>query len=79
MSHATLPILRKARKEHICDWCGERIEPKERYYTWCWFDDGTATTVKSHDVCYKASNRVVIEWGADEVWFDRTKEKGEEE
>ncbi len=79
MPHATDAILRKANKEHICDWCGERIESGERYYTWCWFDNGSATTVKSHIVCNIAANEVARHWGDDEVCFDRSHGKGKEQ
>ena len=41
-SFATHPTEHTARKEHICDWCGTKIEKGERYAKWCWFENGTA-------------------------------------
>jgi len=74
MSESTQPVLRKSRKFHTCDWCGKGILPDEKYFTWCWFEDGTASTVKSHGICKAAAERHHNEWG--EAWFDRMQPKG---
>jgi len=73
MSHASNYTSQAARKAHICDWCGTSIEPGERYAKWTWFEDGTATTVRSHDVCREAANRTRY---PDEVWYNRDQPKG---
>ena len=52
MGDATTAIERKARKAHVCSWCGERIKRGEAYRYWAWFDEGTATTVKMHPECW---------------------------
>lgn len=51
MSHATDPAHPVARKIHLCDYCGGAIPRGQRYTTWCWIDDGTASTVKAHTAC----------------------------
>ena len=79
MTFATPPVTRQARKPHVCDWCGEVIEKRENYLIWCWFDNGSATTVKAHDVCYEAAGNVASDWGDDYVEFNRSYGKGKEE
>ena len=73
MSYATRPEYSTAKKYHVCDWCGGKIDPGERYAKWSWFDDGTATTVKSHLVCLDAANRTHY---PEEAWFNRDQPKG---
>ena len=64
--------LRKAKKIHVCDWCGEDIFAGEKYYKWAWFEDCSAMTVKSHVICFEASQFVDVE----DCWFDKMHEKG---
>lgn len=56
--------LRRARKEHVCDWCGEKIEPKTKYRTWFGIVEGDVSNSKTHPECDEASNEYVGETGA---------------
>ena len=76
MSHASHPTYQEAQKNHVCEWCGGKIHPREEYAKWTWFDNGTATTVKSHLVCLKAANRTAYHWDEDGPWFNRDQPKG---
>lgn len=40
-----------ARKQHRCDWCGERIAVGERYARSVAFGEGTARTLREHLEC----------------------------
>ncbi len=46
----------KARKTHKCHWCGESIDPGEKYSKWRWVDFGDISTVKVHAECNLAWN-----------------------
>ncbi len=48
---------RKARKPHDCIWCHTAIEKGEIHTWWVWADDGTLTTVRMHNECFKAMDR----------------------
>lgn len=41
----------RARKQHKCTSCGEKIEAGEQYKKWVSFDDGSAYTNKMHPEC----------------------------
>lgn len=43
--------LRAARKRHTCHWCGERIEPKTKYFYWFGIVDGDTSHTKVHPEC----------------------------
>jgi hypothetical protein len=45
----------KARKAHVCWWCGEAIERGSRYATWACVDSGILR-VKVHLECHAAWN-----------------------
>ena len=75
----TTPTWQTARKEHACDWCGEKIEVGQRYRRWRWFDGGDTSVVKAHEECNAAwvyaSNESVdeVRAGGDQprgVWQD---------
>jgi hypothetical protein len=53
---------RKARKKHRCLWCGEDIEPGQKYARWCSIDGRDACTCKMHPECAKVSS------GQDEIY-----------
>ena len=40
-----------AKKDHRCDFCGEKISIKERYIYTAAFWDGDFYTMKMHDIC----------------------------
>jgi len=54
---STTRTTQKARQQHRCSWCGQKIEPGSLYHRWRWFDDGDASTVKMHDECLGAFER----------------------
>ena len=43
----------KARKEHVCNFCCERIERDDHYYNSAHMYDGSVYTWKSHENCSK--------------------------
>lgn len=47
--------IRKARREHVCTYCGEAIEIGTRYPRWASYDDGRAFTNKMHPECLDAA------------------------
>lgn len=53
---ATEPRTVTARKRHRCYWCGEWIEPGDKYVTWTCFDDGPSVC-KVHPECKAAWDR----------------------
>lgn len=55
--------LRAARKTHICDWCGEKIEPKTKYWRWFGIVEGDLSDTKLHPECERASMDYVAETG----------------
>ena len=61
--------VKKARKEHECQWCGQKIEIGQPYKHWLWFCDGTRDTIKAHPECldYAEDQRETGDW----IWFDR--------
>lgn len=53
MSH-TGPIehIKRARKRHVCEWCGEDIEPGQPYDRYRYYEEGEPPgTVKAHPEC----------------------------
>lgn len=44
----------RAKKAHVCHWCGERIELGELYVKYRWWNGGDAGTNKMHPECDKA-------------------------
>lgn len=62
---ATL-TLQKARKAHVCTWCGEDIGIGERYARWMSIDE-KAYTNKMHIECTDAC-REYCKWSDDGVY-----------
>jgi hypothetical protein len=52
MTISEIKHVRKARKNHFCDWCAETIKKGYPYSTW--FTFGESTTTRMHPECYKA-------------------------
>lgn len=46
-----------ARKEHICEWCGEKIEKGEKYYRYVGFYDGNFQNTPLHLECAEAMDK----------------------
>lgn len=70
----------KARKAHVCYWCGEAINIGERYSQWTWIED-SVDRVRTHNECKDAWDSLDY-WEAQEVTagdFNRgcTCERGE--
>ena len=42
---------RKARKEHVCTYCGEAIEIRETYRRWASYAEGKAFANEMHPEC----------------------------
>ena len=57
----------KARKKHVCFWCGKLIEIGERYERWRWKDSGELHTIKVHPECGRAWDTLGVD--GDEVGF----------
>ena len=68
-----LTTINKAQKNHICDWCGEKILTGESYQKWCYIDCGEAETVKAHPECFEAS---YLSDNPEETYFNRDHQKG---
>lgn len=68
--HCTEPKVRTARTRHVCDSCGESIDPGQSYATWVAFED-TATRNKMHMECYTAHEEQAFEEGTAEWEFTR--------
>lgn len=47
---------RRARKEHHCSWCGEKILVGERYARWLWKSGGDFGPVLMHFECENQSD-----------------------
>lgn len=54
MSSSTTPTTQASRTRRWCDWCGESIEIGERYARWRYYDQGDASTVRTHPECLAA-------------------------
>jgi len=47
----------KARKLHICEWCGEKISKGELCIMRKYVSDGELTNCRMHPECFEAMNR----------------------
>lgn len=52
-----------ARKAHICDFCGYKILPGQRYLRDFLEDDGAVYTWKSHSPCFQLSQEQAYYYG----------------
>ena len=59
MTEEIMSEWRKARKPHKCNYCGQTIEPGERYYRYVGKYDGEIYTWLGHEKC---------EYIAGEIW-----------
>lgn len=60
LNHRTV----KARKPHVCYWCGETIVAGGQCETWAWSGDCRVSTVRVHPECSAAwSEMASIEGG----------------
>jgi len=57
----TTEHINKARTEHLCSWCNEKIKKGKPYSRWRWFDNGDTSVVKVHPECLEALNVVIAE------------------
>lgn len=62
--------LRRARKQHVCDWCSEPIEPKTKYFWWFGIVEGDAVNTTLHPECETASTEYSSELGV--CWYANT-------
>lgn len=51
MSFCSAPTTHTARKRHRCDWCGELIQPGDRYQRYFWTNGDDAGGTKMHPEC----------------------------
>ncbi len=61
--------VRRARKAHQCDYCGEPITLGLHYLRWGWRDHGTVDTVTAHLTCAHYASAVYDVW--DTAWDER--------
>jgi hypothetical protein len=59
------PVTLKARKAHVCTWCGQSIQPSETYHRWISVDDSMFTN-KMHPECVDACHEELRKWNDDE-------------
>lgn len=56
-----IDYIKRAKKEHKCSWCGEKILLGESYKRWRWYDSSDVTTCKLHDECFNVHSDKVTE------------------
>lgn len=56
----------KARKPHLCSWCGQHINPGETYKTWNSVDGDSWHTNKMHTECESAMQEETRMYGENE-------------
>lgn len=74
MTWTSEPTTHAARTAHRCDWCGQRVEPGERYSRYRWACSGDAGTVKLHPECHGAMQEAAREEGG---WLEWSPGDGE--
>ena len=52
----TTITVKKCRRDHLCFWCGEKIDKGTSYKKWTW-EGGELMTIKTHPECLAAWNR----------------------
>jgi hypothetical protein len=62
-------VITKARKRHVCSWCGETIEKGEIYHRRYCVLEGSGSTIKEHPECAHAENQYYIETSENEWWY----------
>lgn len=61
---------RKARKEHVCIWCGQPIVKGERYLDENVLGDNTVNNQKWHNECVHAAHEYYTTWGMYDDTFE---------
>jgi hypothetical protein len=56
---------RKARKQHLCSWCGQKIEPGETYEFSYFIFDGDPQSNRFHKECDAACSAAAREEGGE--------------
>jgi hypothetical protein len=54
MGASTAKETVKAKKEHRCSWCAQKIDAGSNYHRWRYFGDDGPTVVKMHPECEAA-------------------------
>jgi len=60
--------LRRARKDHQCDWCSEKIEAKTKYFAWFGIIEREPASTKLHPECKEAA-KGFFDLYPDECWM----------
>ena len=68
MGQQTETTTQRAKKEHQCSWCGQKILKCEIYELFRWFSNGDAGTCKLHPECYEDMHKEIIAQG--ESWLE---------
>ena len=55
MSYHTPPVTLKARKDHVCSWCAQKILAGSTYLRWASMYDNSCGTNKMHQECHAAA------------------------
>ncbi len=76
MSYHNTPVSDvKARKRHLCTWCGTKIQAGEVYKKWVCIGDDGPCTAKMHKECHAAMERYAAkeqgDWEYDPYSFTR--------
>jgi len=67
----------RARKPHVCDWCGESIEPKTKYWKWVGIVEGDPSSTKMHPECEQAVSEQQKKNGFESCWvIERNQPRG---
>lgn len=69
---------RRARKQHVCDACGDPILPRHRYFKISWVFDGRADSVKRCLGCQAVHLHLRKLGQKDDMWPSETLSCGEE-
>ena len=65
MSFKTEKFVR-GKKSHVCDWCGERIEPREKHVKGASGNGKNLDSWRLHMECYGAVQRTLNEFPDDD-------------
>ena len=65
--------VKHARKQYVCDWCGQPINIGDAYSRWRWFGD-IVCTVRAHEECIDAVH--ASDYYREEMEFNRKQSRG---
>jgi hypothetical protein len=68
--------LHKARKPHVCTWCGEVIKKGEKYRKSVFVDAGNFYPLKLHPECSFAMDRSYRFYGCDFEYYEHENPRG---